>query len=153
MHLASCNLFQGISDLQLTRLLGIAVEVRMAKDQWLFQEGQEANHFFVLENGSVELITLVNDKFELPVALLKTPGSGFGMAALIHAADYNVSARCAENGVLFRIDRSKLEKLIGEDHELGCRLMANLARHLFIRLRDARRELKAHFKSLFLLTH
>jgi len=153
MHFASCNVFQGISDAQLDRLTAIAVEARMEKGQWLFREDHAASQFYVLEKGAVELITLVNDKFELPVAILKTPGSGFGMAALIHEADYNVSARCVDAGTVHVIERLQLEKLISQDHALGCRLMANLAKHLFIRLRDARRELRAHFKSLFLLTH
>jgi len=153
MHFKSCHLFQELSELQASRLLEISIRMPIEKDQWLFREGDEAGVFYVLEKGAVELFTLVNDKFELPIAMLNISGSAFGLAALVQPFTYNVSARCAEAGEVFEIERIALEGLVRDDHQLGCTIMSNLARHLFNRLRETRRELKVHFKSLFLLTH
>ena len=131
--LASCNLFQGLSETQLQRLADITKEMKIEKGEWLFQEGQEANGLFILKEGAVELLTKVDDEFELPIAMLREPGT--------------------EQGSLLVIERTELEKLIQEDRELGYIIMTNWAEHLLNRLKETRQELKIHFKTLFKSMH
>jgi CRP/FNR family transcriptional regulator len=151
--LASCNLFQGLSETQLQRLADITKEMQIEKGEWLFQEGQEANGLFILKEGAVELLTKVDDEFELPIAMLREPGMFLGTSALTAPYVYSLSARCTEQGSLLVIERTELEKLIQEDRELGYIIMTNWAEHLLNRLKETRQELKIHFKTLFKSMH
>jgi CRP-like cAMP-binding protein len=153
MIFAACYLFEGLSEAQFHRLAAIAREIPMQKGQWHFQEGKEAKELYVLKEGAVELLTRVDDRFELPITILRTPGDCFGASAILAPYVYSLSARCAEDGVLFAIAHGTLQQLIRENHGLGCILMRNLAQHLLNRLRETRQELKTHFSSLFKFTH
>ena len=151
--LATCYLFEGLSESQMQRLTGITKETPIQKDQWIFQEGQEARQFFLIKKGAVELLTKVDDEFELPIAMLRHPGSCFGTSSLTTPYVYSLSARCADPGSLLAIERTELEKLMQEDRELGYIIMTNWATHLLNRLKETRQELRIHFKTLFKSMH
>ncbi|MDH3575953.1 MAG: cyclic nucleotide-binding domain-containing protein [Desulfobacterales bacterium] len=151
--LSSCYLFKGLSESQLQRLNTITKETPIQKGQWLMHEDERAEALFVLKEGAVELLTTVNDDFELPIAILRNPGDCTGTSSLVAPHEYSLSARCAENGTLFAIQQADLKHLMLEDHELGCTIMKNLAQHLLDRLKETRQELKIHFKTLFKSSH
>jgi len=130
------------------RLTAIAKETKLQKGQQLLQEGQEAEDLHVLKEGAVELFMKAEGDFEIPVAILRKPGDYFGTSALIAPHVYTLSARCVEDGTSLLMKRVDLQKVIREDHEFGCTIMRNLAQHLFARLKEARQELKIHFKTL-----
>jgi CRP-like cAMP-binding protein len=151
--LSSCYLFKGLSESQLQRLNTITKEAPIQKGQWLMHEDERAEALFVVKDGAVELLTTVNDDFELPIAILRNPGDCTGTSSLVAPHEYSLSARCAENGTLFVIQKADLKHLMLEDHELGCTIMKNLAQHLLDRLKETRLELKIHFKTLFKSSH
>jgi len=151
--LSSCYLFRGLSESQLHRLSALAKEVQVQKGQWLMHEGREGTETFVLKEGAIELLTTVNDDFELPIAILRNPGDCTGTSSLLEPYLYNLSARCAEEGTMLVIKRVDLQKLITEDCGLGFSVMTNLAQHLLDRLKETRLELKIHFKTLFKSAH
>ena len=152
-YLAGCYLFKGLTDSQLRRLADVASETEMEEEQWLFQEGLKAEEIYVLKEGAVELLTRVDDEFELPISMLRQPGSCFGTSALVVPHVYSLSARCAEGGSILVIRQEDLHKLIQEDRDLGCSIMTNWAGHLLNRLKETRQELKIHFKTLFQTMH
>ena len=156
--LSLCYLFKGLSESQLHRLLEITNDVRAQKGQFLIYEGQKAEELFVLKYGAVELLLrvnddLVNDDFELPIAILRNPGDCTGTSSLLEPHEYSLSARCFEDSELRVIKYTDLKHLMTADHELGCILMKNLAQHLLDRLKETRQELKIHFKTLFKSSH
>ena len=116
-------------------------------------EDERAEALFVVKDGAVELLTTVNDDFELPIAILRNPGDCTGTSSLVAPHEYSLSARCAENGTLFVIQKADLKHLMLEDHELGFTIMKNLAQHLLDRLKETRLELKIHFKTIFKSSH
>ena len=152
-YLAACYLFKGLAESQLQRLIGIASEAKIEKEQWVFQEGLKAEKIYVLKEGAVELITRVDGDFELPISMLREPGSCFGTSALVQPHVYSLSARCAEGGSILVMRQEDLHKLIQEDRDLGCTVMTNWAEHLLNRLKDNRQQLKIHFKTLFQTMH
>jgi CRP-like cAMP-binding protein len=139
--LSSCYLFKGLSESQLLRLSEITKEEHVKKGHFLMHEGQMAEVLFVLKEGAVELLTTVNEDFELPIAILRNPGDCSGTSSLVSPYEYSLSARCAEDGTLFVIQQADLKHLMLEDHELGCTIMKNLAQHLLERLKETRQEL------------
>ena len=147
--LATCYLFEGLSESQMQHLTGITKETSIQKDQWLFHEGQEAKQFFMIKKSKVELLTKVNDELELPIAMLRDPGSCFGTSSLTAPYVYSLSARCAEQGSLLVVEAMELKELMQEDRDLGYILMTNWAAHLLNRLKETRQELKIHFRTLF----
>lgn len=149
MLLQSCYLFKGLSEQQLRCMSEISKEMQIKKGQWLFHEGKPADQIFCLKQGAVELITEIDDGFELPIKILRSKGSCFGIASLVAPYLYSLSARCAEDGSVLAIKQADLERLISQDHEMGCILMSNMSRDLLERLKEARQELKIHFKTLF----
>jgi CRP-like cAMP-binding protein len=148
-----CYLFQGLSDSQLQRLAAITQEIQIQEGQPLLQEGQGAEKLYVLKEGAVELIMKAEDDIEIPVAILRKPGDYLGTSALIAPHVYTLSARCVEDGTSLVMKRADLKELMLEDHELGCTIMRNLAQHLLARLKEARQELKIHFKTLLKCMH
>jgi len=146
--LGICYLFQGLSESQMERLATITEEVRIEKGQRLLQEGREANELYVLKEGAVELTMKAEEDFEIPVAIVRRRGDYFGTSALVAPHEYTLSARCVEDGTSLVMKQADLKKLMLEDHELGCTIMRNLAQHLLRRLKEARQELKIHFKTL-----
>jgi CRP-like cAMP-binding protein len=102
---------------------------------------------------AVELTMKAEADFEIPISILRKPGDCFGISALIAPHVYTLSARCVEDGTSLVMKQADLKKLMLEDHELGCTIMANLAQNLLARLKETRQELKIHFKTLLKSMH
>ena len=151
--LSSCYLFKGLSESQLLRLSAITIEEQMKNGDFLMHEGRQTEKLFVLKEGAVELLTTVNDKFELPIAILRNPGDCTGTSSLLEPYLYSLSARCVKNGIMVIIQQADLKYLMQKDYELGCMIMKNLAQHLLGRLKETRHEAKILFKTIFKSMH
>ena len=152
MGLISCYLFKGLTEEQKNRTISVIKEISMDKGQRIFTEGDEAFALYILKEGAVELITIVENSFEMPVAILRNPGDCFGTPALVKPHVYSLSARCVEKGYLLVIEQSALRAQIEHDPAFGHIIMANLAGHFLERLKESRQELKVHFKTLLRYT-
>ena len=117
------------------------------------REDQKAEALFIIKEGEIELLTSVNDSFELPIAILRNPRDCPGISSLVVPYKYSLSARCVKAAQILIIKQTTLEKLMQEDHKLGCIVMKNLAQHLLGRLKETRQELKIHFKTIFQSIH
>lgn len=147
--LSSCYLFKELSESRLQRLNTINKETPLQKGQWLMLEGEKAEKLFVVKEGAVELLTKVDDCFELPIAMLRNQGDCTGTSTLVESHVYSLNSRCAEDSKMYVIKKPALRNLIMEDHELGCIIMKNLAQHLLCQLKETRQELKIYFKTIF----
>jgi CRP-like cAMP-binding protein len=151
--LSSCYLFKGLSESQLFSLSEITKQEKMKKGHFLMHEGQKADTLFVLKEGAIELLTTVNDDFELPIAILRNPGDCTGISSLLEPYLYSLSSRCVKNSVVVITQQTELKYLMQKDHELGCLIMKNLAQHLLERLKETRQEVRIHFKTIFKSIH
>ncbi len=152
MELCSCYLFQGLTEEQKNRVTSVSKETAMDSGQRIFTEGDEALTLYILKEGTVELMTVVGNDFEMPVAILRNPGDCFGTPALLKPHVHSLTASCVEKGCLFTIKQSDLQEQISNDPALGFMIMTNLAGHFLERLKEARKELKVHFKTLLRFT-
>jgi CRP-like cAMP-binding protein len=128
----------------------------MEDGEVIFKEGEESGAVYILKNGAVELITQVENDFELPIATLRKPGEIVGTSALVSPCQYSLTARCTGKGTLLSIDRSALLEAMSEDPDLGYIIMTNLAKYFFDKLKETRQELRIHFhnfKTLFIQAH
>jgi len=148
MPLSSCYLFSRLSESQLESIFAISREQRIQKGQWLFRENEEAEHFYVIQEGAVELVTVVDDHIEIPIAMVRAKNGCIGIGALVPPFRYSLSARAAHDSNLLVFKRTDLETLKREDPGLVCIMMNNLAQKLLERLRESRQEMKIHFMRL-----
>ena len=80
MHVADLrrlSLFEGLGDDQLAELLALGSEVRFASGQQLFQEGQPAEFWWVLVEGTVDLVRHVGRE-ETVLGVMDAPGRWAG---------------------------------------------------------------------------
>lgn len=148
MPLSSCYLFARLSESQLERVLSISRNKKIQKGQWLFQEGQEAEHFYLIKEGAVELLTVVDETIEIPIAMVRTQNGCIGIGSLVPPFRYSLSARVAQDSHLLVFKRADLEALKQDNPGLVCIMMNNLAQKLMERLKETRQELKIHFLNL-----
>ncbi len=148
MPLSSCYLFDRLSETQLQRVLAISREQKIQEGKWLFREDEEARHFYLIKEGAIELLTLVDEKIEIPIAMVRAKNGCFGISALVSPFRYSLSARAARDSNLLVFKREDLEKLKQEDPGLVCVMMNNLAQKLLERLKESRKEIKLHFMNL-----
>ena len=148
MPFSSCYLFDRLSETQLQRVHAISSEQKIQKGQWLFREDAEAQHFYLIKEGAIELLTLVDEKIEIPIAMVRAKNGCFGISALVSPFRYSLSARAAQDSNLLVFKRDDLEKLKQEDPGLVCVMMNNLSQKLLERLKESRKEIKLHFMNL-----
>ena len=148
MPFSSCYLFSRLSDPQLERVQAISREQKIQKDQWLFREDQEAQCFYLIKEGAIELLTVVDERIEIPIAMIKTQNGCIGIGALVPPFRYSLSARAALESNLLVFNRTDIETLKRDDPGLVCIIMNNLAQKLLDRLKETRREIKIHFMNL-----
>ena len=148
MPLSSCYLFNRLSEPQLERVLAISCEQKIQKEQWLFREDQEAQHFYLITEGAVELLTVVDEHIEIPIAMVRAKNGCIGVGALVQPFRYSLSARAVQDSNLLVFKRADLEMIKKDDPGLVCIMMNNLAQKLLERLRESRQEIKIHFMRL-----
>ena len=148
MPLSSCYLFRRLSETQLESVLAISREQQIKKDQWLFRENEEAQYFYLIKEGAIELVTVVDEHIEIPIAMVRSKNGCIGLGALVPPFRYSLSARAAHDSNLLVFNRADLEILKRNDPGLVCIIMNNLAQKLLERLRESRQEMKIHFMRL-----
>ncbi len=148
MPLSSCYLFSRLSEPQIESVLSISREQKIKKGQWLFREDEEAQYFYLIKDGAIELLTVVDERIEIPIAMVRTKNGCIGIGALVPPFRYSLSARAARDSNLLVFNRADLETLKRQDPGLVCIVMNNLAQKLLERLRESRQEIKIHFMRL-----
>jgi CRP-like cAMP-binding protein len=62
MPYSSCFLFERLSASQMERVEKIPGEQQVQKGQWLFREDEVAHNFYLIKEGAIELLTIVDEK-------------------------------------------------------------------------------------------
>ena len=127
--LARLELFQGIALDALEALAEHTVEVRVASNQAVLEEGAPADAFFVIRDGA---LAVFRDAVGFPVQLLARlyPGDFFGELGLFSGGRSMASVRAAEPSRLLRIDGEAFLGFVETRPELQLQLqMAAARRH------------------------
>ncbi|MEX2514021.1 MAG: DUF294 nucleotidyltransferase-like domain-containing protein [Cyclobacteriaceae bacterium] len=96
------------------------------KDEFLFQKGEPAkNYFFVLKEGAVHLTDYIEGK-EQPVEFCDE-GDVFGVMALLGKRPYILSARAAENTLIYAIPVAIFDKILKENSQVSLYFAAGFA--------------------------
>ncbi len=79
---ASIALFAGIHEKQVAAIMAAAYSRKVDANQWLYQEGDKADRFFLLGAGRVKLYRISKKGHEVLLSWL-SPGDAFGLGAIL----------------------------------------------------------------------
>ncbi len=116
----------------------------------LFHEGDTANHFFIVMEGTVDLYARLEDDEEQWIQMIDV-GEVIGWSWLVPPYRWAFSARTREGAMLMRFDADAVRSLCDHDPAFGygtmkqiCSLMLDrlhtVRSQMMLRLRDAQKE-------------
>jgi CRP/FNR family cyclic AMP-dependent transcriptional regulator len=132
--LAQIDLFSGLPNTHLRRVVDIGVEESYRSSATIFSEGTPGDKFYLIVEGAVRISRIVPGMGEEALAVLR-PGNYFGEMSLIDDATRSATAVCHEKCRLFVVHRKDLEDLLFVDRDLAYELLWNWVRTLSRRLR------------------
>jgi CRP-like cAMP-binding protein len=117
------------------------------KDEMIFREGEPAERFFMLRQGSVLLEQRISENATACVGSIK-PGYSFGWSAMVEDGLYTTDAVCVELSDVFSFRREKICNLFERDPEMGFlfyqRLLVIIKKRLDYRTEQFRRAIMNH---------
>jgi CRP/FNR family cyclic AMP-dependent transcriptional regulator len=132
--LAQIDLFSGLPQAHLRRVVDIGVEEQYRTSATIFSENEAGDKFYLIVDGAVRVSRIVPGMGEEALAVLR-PGNYFGEMSLIDDAPRSATVVCHEKCKLFVINRRDLEDLLFVDRDLAYELLLNWVRTLSRRLR------------------
>jgi CRP-like cAMP-binding protein len=134
MYIRQTDLFWGLNQHVVNRLMGIAQREAFAQGDVLFSSDDAARHLFILAQGEVQIVM---DETGETVYTASRVGEAFGLGSLIDRETYAGSAICTTPVVVLKLDRDRLLKLLDSDMESGYLFFKHLSRALGGRLVQA----------------
>ena len=140
--------FAYLKDAQLREVAMIAEEESCEMGATLLKEGEAANTFYFLMEGSVDLYYTVKDEIhsreqkEFPVGEIN-PGEVFGISSMIEPFIYTSTARTSTACRLIKFEASALHGLCEKDRVFCFHFMSQVAKAAIERLNATRVQLAA----------
>ena len=132
--------FHGMKTHHLAMLSEGATENRYKPGETLFNEGEPANRFFLLQQGNVILEAHEPNDGTAAVQLLG-PGDVIGWSWLFPPFTWHLRARALEHSTVIVLDGGRLLGAAEEDHDFGYDLMKRITQVVIQRLQATRRQL------------
>ena len=131
-------LFGGLNDEQLGALAAIVVPVTLRTDAAVFFQGDSADAFYLVAEGSVKILKAFRDGRTATLRHVRA-GETFGESVLFNET-YPASAQTMEACRLYRFGSDDFRRLMVAEPELGLRMIAAMA-HLLVLLNQRVEEL------------
>jgi len=128
LRLREVALFQGLGQNDLSEILRISEQVRVDRGEYVFEEGDRGDHFYVIVHGGVELRKATRQGFKR-LAVLHA-GQAFGEMALLNQTPRSASALATDDTYLLSVSRAAFSRMLGGD-TLSVRLLKNLSKALW----------------------
>ncbi|MDP3063773.1 MAG: cyclic nucleotide-binding domain-containing protein [Chloroflexota bacterium] len=138
--LAAHPFLKDLAPRHLAVLVGCASNVRFDAGQFLFHEGEEANHFYIVRRGRVALEIAAPGRAPI---VIQTIGEGevLGWSWLLPPYRWHFDARAVELTRAIALDGGCLRTRCEEDHDLGYELLKRFAAVVVDRLQATRLQL------------
>jgi CRP/FNR family transcriptional regulator, nitrogen oxide reductase regulator len=134
-RLAHVPLFAGLPTAALARIAGLAHAKSVEAGGLFFNQGDEAQAFFVLTSGRVKLTQLTAEGHQVVLRLIG-PGDAFGGVGAFGEPAYPVSAEAAEASTALAWMSTTMRQLL----ETEPRIALNAVRFIAARLHDLQRQ-------------
>ena len=138
--IADASVFAGLDSASLSLIAGCAGNEHVRAGTFLFQEGEQADRFYLIRHGAVSL------EVHAPAAgsrVIETLGEGefVGWSWLFKPFRWQFDARATAPTRLVAFDGACLRGKCDADHELGYQLMERFASAMLERLQATRLQL------------
>jgi CRP-like cAMP-binding protein len=150
--LKKAELFDSLNESQLTSLLSLSAEIACASGETIFNQGDHADHLYVLIEGTVELAVKSEEKIAFMTSRVEKEGMVFGIPSLLEPFRYNVSATCLTSSRVLRLESNYIKFKLDDDPKMGVEIMKKLASLYFNRLNELRAGISNLVKFLKLKT-
>jgi len=110
-------------------LAGVCSLMTLAKDEFLFHQGEKACCFFIVHSGAIKVHRLMSDGREQVIHIFK-PWESFAEIALSGSLEYPVGAVAVEPSQVISVDCAKLSALLHRIPDLSLRIIASMSLHL-----------------------
>jgi len=137
---SACALFDGLPTRLLELITGCGRFERFPADFMVFREGQPADRFYVLREGSVALEVASPERGPIVIQTLG-PGEAVGWSWLFPPYRWHLDAVTRGAVAAIGFDGSCLRAKCDADHELGYELMGRFAELMLRRLMATRLQL------------
>ncbi len=133
---------------QIKSIAMIADEITVAAGTKLFEECQQADTFYLLLEGNVELSYKSEEDYHPKSAKVFSvgdinPEEVFGVSALVKPYEYSAAGTVTKDSRILKINAEDIRKLLGEDTELGYLFMQQVSKAIMERLSYTRVQLAA----------
>lgn len=118
-------------------LTGRATIQQFETGQLIFDEGKEADRFFLVERGQVKLHTFVPGRGDIVVQTVSS-GAALGWSWLFPPYQWHFSAHANEPTILLGFDAQYLRETSETHPDFGCELIKRVSKVLFQRLQETR---------------
>ncbi|MDP3063706.1 MAG: cyclic nucleotide-binding domain-containing protein [Chloroflexota bacterium] len=138
--LAAHPFLKGLAPHHVSVLMGCASNVRFDAGQFLFHEGKEANHFYIVRHGRVALEIAAPGRSPIIVQTIGV-GEVLGWSWLLPPYRWHFDARAVELTRAIALDGSCLRTKCEQDHDLGYELLKRFTAEVVDRLQATRLQL------------
>lgn len=140
-YLSQSSVFADLSTEELARVAGICSERDYPGGEFVFVEHTEGDELFVILEGEVAIqLELACEEDGMPLVTLG-PGAVFGELSVVDESPRSATARCLTDIKVLVLKKVDFDNLIESDHDLGFKLMRNLARLVSNRVRKANQKI------------
>ncbi|MBX3737037.1 MAG: Crp/Fnr family transcriptional regulator [Candidatus Didemnitutus sp.] len=127
--LRCAQLFSGLSGEDLTTIAGFTQTVALAKDDYLFHEGESSRGCYLVQSGAIN-VHKVNAAGKEQVIHVFRAGESMAEASLASPTGYPANARAVEPSTVLLIPKAPLLELIGRRPDLAVRMLGSMSAHL-----------------------
>ena len=127
--LRGCRLFAGLPAEDLEKIAAITVTQPLAKEAYLFREGEPARGFYIVQQGAIN-VHRVNAAGKEQVIHIFRPSETFAEASLAMERGYPADARAVGVAQVLLVQKAGFLALIKRQPELALRMLASMSGHL-----------------------
>ena len=129
--LRSCQLFAGISPVELNAIAEFTVIKPVAKGSYLFHEGSPSLGFYIVQTGAIN-VHRVNAAGKEQVIHVFRAGESFAEGTLATDQGYPADARAVDESQVLLVQKAGILALLKRQPELALRMLGSMSAHLRI---------------------
>lgn len=127
--LRSCQLFSGLPAGEIEEIASFAALRTLAKDEYLFHEGDRSEGFYVVQRGALNVHRVSATGKEQVIYVFRA-GESLAEASLAADRGYPANARALEASAVVVVPKAPFLALLARRPELGLRMLGSMSQHL-----------------------
>lgn len=133
--LKNCMVFNELEEVDLNILVPLFKKREIKAGKTVFIENMPGESLYLIEEGQVEISKMLAEGDEQPLVSI-SQGEVFGELAIMDDAPRSVTARVAEDSILWCIEKSNFDLLCRDHPSTALHFTQNLMRLFCKRIRD-----------------